>query len=373
MRWSSAFIPTRRDKPAEAETRGHELMLRAGMIKQLSSGIYSYLPPGYRVIRKLEEVVRQEMVRVGAQELFMPAMQPREIWDETGRWDKYGSNMVKFRDRNNRAYGLAPTHEEAVTDIVRALVLSYRQLPLSLFQIQTKFRDEARPRFGVIRAREFSMKDAYSFDIDEQGLDRSFQAMFDAYVRILQRLRLPSIAVEADSGAIGGTGSVEFMIPTGTGEDQIIYCDGCGYAANIEKAVSRYEPYYFDGDMLSTEIVPTPHASTIDEVSAFFDVPAQRFIKTLIYYADNTPIAALIRGDHEVNEVKLANAVGCQELVLADARTIEEITHARVGFAGPVGIDRIPIYCDDAVPLMRNALTGANQDDAHIIHFNYIQ
>jgi prolyl-tRNA synthetase len=366
MLFSRLLIPTLKETPSEAEAISHKLLLRAGMIRKVASGIYDYLPLGLRVLRKVEAIVRVEMDRAGAQEVLLPAVQPGELWQESGRWDVYGKELLRFLDRHEREYCFGPTHEEIITDLVRREVHSYRQMPLNLYQIQVKFRDEIRPRFGLIRSREFIMKDAYSFDLDESGAEACYQAMYDAYNRIFQRCGLRFKVVEADTGPIGGSFSHEFMVLAETGEDLLASCDACAYAANLEKAeitldLSGAEP----APGGEPEAVPTPNVRTVEEVAAFLGVTSRDIIKTLIYETDRGPVAVLIRGDHEVNEVKVRNLLGVSELMLAGLIRVQEITGAEVGFAGPVGL-KIPIYADQAVARMTAGVTGANRDGHHL-------
>jgi prolyl-tRNA synthetase len=372
MRYSEMFLPTVREVPSDAEVTSHQLMLRAGMIRKLTSGVYSYLPLGYRVIRKFEQIVRDEMNRAGAQEIFMPTVQPAELWQESGRWTHYGKELLRFRDRNDRECCLGPTHEEVVTDLVRNEVKSYRQLPVNLYQIQTKFRDEIRPRFGVMRCREFGMKDAYSFDADGEGADISYQKMFDAYNRIFTRCGLKFRSVEADTGSIGGSFSHEFLVTADSGEDAMVYCTSCKYAANLEKAeVPRPGEKPVDQkDFLPLEEVHTPDVRSIEEVCAFLKVTPQDVIKTLIFSADGQAVAILIRGDEEVNEIKVKNYLGCNELELAMDDMIREVTNSPRGFAGAIGI-KCRILADYSLMSMKNVVMGANKEDYHIRNVNF--
>jgi prolyl-tRNA synthetase len=348
-------------------------MLRAGLIRKLTSGIYTYLPAGLKAIRKVENIIREEMNRAGAVEVLMPAVQPAELWQESGRWDYYGPELLRFKDRHNRDACLGPTHEEVITDLVRREIHSYKQLPVNFYQIQTKFRDEIRPRFGIMRGREFIMKDAYSFDADEAGADRSYEIMVDTYNRIFRRCGLRFRAVEADTGTIGGSFSHEFMVLADTGEDQIVNCLRCAYAANLEKAEVKPAGYNETGPdgaaPMPVEEVETPGQRTIEEVAAFLSVPPEQLIKTLLFRADGEAVAVLIRGDHEVNEAKLRGLLGAEQVELADLRLIEEVTGAPVGFAGPVGL-KAKIVADHAVRTMRNAVTGGNRQDLHLRHVN---
>jgi len=371
MLYSQLYVPTLREKPAEAEIVSHQLMLRAGFIRKLTSGIYSFLPLGVRSIRKMEAIIREEMNRAGAQEVLLPALQPAEIWQESGRWDKYGNELFRFQDRHNHDYCLGPTHEEVITDLVRHEVRSYRQLPVNLYQIQTKFRDEIRPRFGLMRGREFGMKDGYSFDRDEEGAGKTYQKMFEAYQRIFTRCGLQFKAVEADSGAIGGSYSHEFMVLAESGEDAILACTVCSYAANAERAesVDRFQADSNEGHK-AREKKFTPGQRTVEEVTRFLSIPPQRLVKTLIYQTEHGPVAVLVRGDQEVNETKLSKGLDCQELILADALKVQELTGAPVGFAGAVGLS-LPIWADQTLKGLKNFVMGANEADAHWINLNW--
>ena len=363
-------MPTLREVPAEAEIASHRLMLRAGLIRKLAAGIYSYLPLGLRTLKKVEEIVREEMDRAGAQELLMSALLPAEAYQASGRWEVFGPSMFKLKDRGDRDFCLGPTHEELFTQCVIDNVKSYKEYPMTLYQIQTKYRDEGRPRFGVIRSREFVMKDAYSFDLDQKGLDESYQKMYDAYNRIFTRLGLDFTVVDADSGAMGGSGSQEFMVKSPVGEDGIAYCDDCGYAANYEKCECIPEPVeQIEGDLELLKI-ETPNAHTIDELVESLGMSAHNFAKTIIYRADDKYIAAMVRGDRDVNEVKLKNLVGCtDDLELAEPGMVREITKAQVGFAGPIGLG-IPVYADKEVEMMKNFVVGANETDMHYKNVN---
>ena len=370
MLFSRLLIPTLKENPAEAEAVSHRLLLRAGMIRKLTSGIYNYLPLGLRVLRKVERIVREEMDRAGAQEVLMPAVQPAELWQESGRWQIYGKELLRFQDRHGRECCFGPTHEEVITDLVRKEVHSYRQLPLNLYQIQVKFRDEIRPRFGLIRGREFIMKDAYSFDADEAGAEACYRRMYDAYNRIFSRCGLSFKVVEADSGPIGGSFSHEFMVLADTGEDLLASCTSCDYAANLEKAEVALEPGSPEPPVGGApEAVPTPNVRTVEEVAAFLKVTPADIVKTLIYETEEGPVAVLIRGDHEVNEVKVKNRLGVTDLILAGLIRVQELTGAEVGFAGPVGL-KLPIYADQAVVRMNAMITGANRDNYHLSRVN---
>jgi len=368
MRFSNYYAPTLKEAPGDAEVISHKLLVRAGMIRKLTSGIYTYLPMGYRTLKKVEAIVRQEMNRAGAQEIFMPTVQPGDLWKETGRWEFYGKELLRINDRHGRDYCLGPTHEEVITDLVRGEVRSYRQLPLNLYQIQTKFRDEIRPRFGLMRCREFIMKDAYSFDADEDGAEKSYRVMYEAYKKAFDRLGLKYRAVEADSGAIGGSFSHEFMVLADTGEDTIVYCTDCEYAANLEKAeVSCAIEPCEDACSMCLE-VETPNMHTVEEVSGFLKVPHKRIVKTLLYEADGKAVAALVRGDRELNEVKLKNLLGAAELNLATPEQVKAWSGAPVGFAGPVGLSVEAVYADNELCCETDYVTGANKADTHLIH-----
>jgi prolyl-tRNA synthetase len=371
MRYSEMHLPTGREIPSDAEVVSNQLMIRAGMIRKLTSGIYSYLPLGYRVIRKVEQIIREEMNKAGAQEVHLPMVQPAELWQESGRWTYYGKELLRFRDRNDRDYCLGPTHEEVITDLVRHDIKTYRQLPRNLYQIQTKFRDEVRPRFGVMRCREFGMKDAYSFDADEAGAEKSYEKMFAAYNNIFRRCGLKYRPVEADSGSIGGSFSHEFMVMAESGEDAIVFCEKCNYAANLEKAevAGPEKTAVPEKDWLPVESVETPNVRTIDEVSAFLKVSPEQIVKTLIFNADGKPCAVLIRGDQEVNEIKVKNYVGAAELTLADDEMILKATGAPRGFAGAVGI-KTRVIADYSVMNLINMVTGANKEDYHLKNVN---
>lgn len=370
---TKTFIPTLKEVPADAELVSHKLMVRAGMIRKLAAGIYNYLPLGMTALANVAQIVREEMNRAGAIELAMPAIQPRELWEETGRWKIMGKELLRIKDRHDRDFCFGPTHEEVVTDIVRHDIRSYRQLPINLYQIQTKFRDEIRPRFGLMRGREFIMKDAYSFDADQAGAEKSYQAMYDAYCRIFERCGLNYRAVEADTGAIGGNFSHEFMVLADSGEDLILACDKCSYAANAELAqiaAPDSPPPTIDPSKMETfKKVDTPNMKTVEEVTQFLGISPDRLIKTIVMTADGKPVAALVRGDHEVNIVKVRKALGADEVELADAKTVEDTTNAPVGFAGPHGL-KIKIVADHAVNGIVNAVVGANAADAHFTGAN---
>ena len=367
MRWSRTLITTLRDDPQEAEIASHKLMVRAGLIRKLSGGLYTFMPFGVRALQKVTQIVREEMNRAGAQEILMPALQPAELWEKSGRLSTMGPGMFKLRDRAERLMALGPTHEEVVTELMSGEVNSYRQLPCTVYQIQTKFRDEIRPRFGLMRAKEFIMKDAYSFDTSFEAADASYQAMYDAYTRIFKRCGLLARAVEADTGDIGGKWSHEFMVLADSGEDGIIDCPVCGYAANQERAERKLAVNTTEVSGGAIETVATPHVRTIDDLMKFFSCSGDRFIKTLIYVADGKPVAALVPGDRELNEHKFKRFLGVKKLELADDATIQRVTGAPVGFAGPVGL-AIPVYADQALNGALDRITGANKADTHIKH-----
>ncbi|MCP1355552.1 proline--tRNA ligase [Aneurinibacillus migulanus] len=366
MKQSKLFLPTLREVPAEAEIISHQLMVRAGLMRQLVSGVYTYLPLGYRVLRKVQQIVREEMDRADAQEISMPAIQPAELWQETGRWDAYGPELMRLKDRHNRDFVLGPTHEEVVTSLVRDNLNTYKKLPINLYQIQTKYRDEVRPRFGVIRSREFIMKDAYSFDTTREGLDKSYDSMYDAYTRIFTRTGLTFRAVEADAGAIGGKGTHEFMALSEIGEDTIAYCTSCDYAANLEKAEVVYKPAAEEStSQIEMEKVSTPDVKTIEQLMNHFDMEARQMIKALVFKADDRFVVALIRGDHELNDIKLKNIVDANVLTMATEAEMSKLG-VPVGFVGPINLpDDIEVYADSAVRDMKIAVTGANEKDYH--------
>ena len=367
MRWSRTLIPTLREVPQDAEIPSHQLMLRAGLIMKLSGGLYTLLPLGLKALRNVERIVREEMNRAGALEVLMPALQPREIWDQSGRYEVLRSAMFKIRDRQDREMVLGPTHEEVITDLAARQIGSYKQLPKTFYQIQTKFRDEIRPRFGLMRAKEFSMKDAYSFDVSWEAADKSYQAMYDAYVRIFKRCGLDTKVVEADTGAMGGNFSHEFMVLADSGEDGLVECEGCAYAANLERAERALYPFQPETTDKSPEPVATPDCRTIEQVASFLKIKPHLLIKTLIYVAGGNPIAVLVPGNRDLNEHKLARALGGVPLQMADDPTIAKVTGAPVGFAGPVGL-KIPVYADQALKSPRVYVTGANKADTHLLN-----
>ncbi|BFU96306.1 MAG: prolyl-tRNA synthetase [Nitrospira sp.] len=371
MRTSQLLLPTLREDPGEAETVSHRLMLRSGLIRKVAAGIYTYLPLGLRIIRKVEDIIRQEMNRAGAQELLMPVASPAELWRETGRWDYYGKELLRFKDRHERDFCLGPTHEEVITDLVRREVRSYRQLPLNFYQIQTKFRDEIRPRFGLMRGREFIMKDAYSFDADEAGARASYQKMYDAYHRIFTRCGLTFRAVEADTGLIGGTSSHEFMVLADTGEETVVYTETGAYAANVERAELLPPEDDSTEERRPLRPVHTPNCRTVEEVTTFLKIDPTRLIKTLLYTAGDQTIAVLVRGDHDANEIKIRRVLGVTEVELAGQTVVETLTGAPVGFAGPVGLTGVRVIADHAVKTARNAVVGGNQADTHYVDVNW--
>ncbi|HUH05910.1 MAG TPA: proline--tRNA ligase [Kofleriaceae bacterium] len=364
MRWSRAFIPTLKEVPADAQVPSHVFLMRGAYIRKLAAGIYNFLPLGWRVVRKIEEIVRDELDRAGCQEVLMPAAIPAELWQESGRWSEYGPELLRFKDRKGSDFCFGPTHEEVIVDMVRRDTKSYRDLPLNLYQIQGKFRDELRPRAGLMRGREFIMKDAYSFDVSQDKARESYQEMYEAYARIFSRCGLEFRTVEADTGAIGGSLSHEFQVLAETGEDNIVACTACDYAANVEQAELRLpaEPGISGAGELTR--VATPKAKTIEEVTAFLKVPPSSLIKTLIYMADGNPVAVLVRGDRGVNEVAVKKLTGAIELFLGREGQVKEATGAPSGFAGPVGLS-IPVYADHELRGATGAVTGANEADAH--------
>lgn len=371
MKASRLFFPTLKETPKEATINSHILMLRAGMVRKLASGLYAYLPMGHRMHKKVVQIVEEEMDRVGGQEFLPPILTSRELWEESGRYELMGPLMFRLKDRHSQDYVLGPTHEEAFTDLVRQGLNSYRQLPLIVYQIYKKFRDEIRPRFGVMRGREFTMKDAYSFHIDADDLDKTYQAMRQAYRRIFTRCGLDTVPVQADSGSMGGKASEEFMVRSHIGEDTIIECPKCGYIANSERAECKIHYTQSSENQLNLEKVHTPNIKTIEDLTKFFSATGENFIKSLIYQSeDGEKIMVLIRGDLDVNEIKLNNAMGGKEFTLADDKAVYEVTKAPVGFAGPIGITGIKIIADESVKYMVNAITGANQKDYHYKNVN---
>jgi prolyl-tRNA synthetase len=369
MRFSKLFGKTLRQAPAEAESVSHQLLLRAGMIAQEAAGIYSYLPMGWRVLKKIENVIREEMDKSGGQELMLPVLQPFELWQQSGRYVSFGRSLFTLTDRKEHTLALGPTHEEVITDLVHRYVQSYRELPILLYQIQTKLRDEPRPRGGLLRVREFIMKDLYSFDADEAGLDESYQSMCQAYTSIYARLGLPALMVEADSGAIGGKDSHEFMVLTEGGEDEVIYCSHCGYAANVEKAQFAKKKNTAEAS-LSLEEIATPGTKAIDEVADFVGVPTSQTLKSVFYHADGEFIFVIIRGDLEVNETKLRNVLKCSELRLATEGEVDEAGLVP-GFASPIGVKGVRVVADDSITSGSNFIVGANKPGYHFRNANY--
>ncbi len=378
MRMSKMHFKTLREVPAEAEIPSHILLTRAGMIRKLVSGVYGFMPLGWRTLRKIEQIVREEMDAAGSQEILMSALQPSELWEESGRWYQYGPELFRLKDRNDRQFCLGPTHEEIFTDIVRSDISSWRQLPQNLYQIQHKYRDEARPRFGLMRSREFIMKDAYSFDLDEAGLDKSYQDMYDAYTKIFTRCGLTFRPVEADSGAIGGSNSHEFTALSEVGESEIAYCENCDMAATSERAACVDE-VPADEEMLAMEKVHTPGTKTIEEVCDFLKLPKEKSIKALLFvtydenYEQNGYVAAFIRGDRELNMTKLINALDIPEhaIEFADEKAMGAVTGAVGGFTGPVGLHDCTIVVDSELPAHKNMCAGACEEDHHLINVNY--
>jgi len=368
IRYTQYLMPTTKETPSDAEVVSHRLMLRGGFIQKVASGIYTYLPAGLKVLRKVERILREEMDRAGAQEVLMPAVIPSELWKESSRWDAYGKELLRFKDRADREFCLGPTHEEVITDLVRRLVRSYRQLPLNLYQIQDKFRDEIRPRFGLMRGREFFMKDAYSFDVDEAGAKESYRKMYEAYCRIFRRMGLDFRAVEADTGNIGGSSSHEFMVIADSGEDAIVSCASCAYGANVEKAEC---PAPAEGTVGSRDAGParkvsTPGRKTIDEVSGFLGIEPGALIKTLLFETSAGDAAVLVSGAHEINEIKVRNFLGAEWVRLAEEPKVRELTGAPSGFAGPVGLS-VRTIADHSVRSIASGATGANEKDAHLV------
>jgi len=375
MRQSRHLGKTLKETPNEAQTIAHQLMLRAGYIKQISAGIYTYMPLLFRVIQKVSNIIREEMNKKGAEELLMPALQPRELWEESERWERYtkiDGIMFAFKDRRGGAVCLGPTHEEIITDVVRREVNSYKDLPLLLYQIQNKFRDEIRPRFGLMRTREFIMKDAYSFDIDEKGLNRTYESMFEAYHNICKRCGFKYRCVEADSGSIGGKSSHEFMVLADTGEDTILYCNNCDYAANIERAESKLEEQLENEEKKEMKAILGTGIIGVKPLAEFLKIPVWKTTKTMIYQADEEVVAVMVRGDCDVHEIKVQNYLKCDTLQLATPETIKQITGANIGYAGPVGLpENIKILADNYTNHRINFECGANKTDYHNINVNF--
>jgi len=372
MKWTKYFIPTLKEVPSEAEAVSHRLMIRAGLIRKLVSGAYTYLPLGLRVLKKVENIIREEMDKKGALELFLPSLQPVELWHESGRYKALGEDLIKFKDRHNRVMVFGPTHEEVITALARDHIRSYRQLPITLYQIQTKFRDEVRPRFGVIRSREFIMKDAYSFDRDNEGLDESYKKMYEAYEAIFKRCVLKVLAVEADTGVMGGDVSHEFMMLAESGEDLLAHCESCGYAASLSVAEVKGEGLRVKGASKDKPLkeVDTPGVSTIEKVGELLKVKPGQMVKTLVYVADGKPVAVLIRGDHEANEAKIKKYLKAGTLDMATEDIIKKATGGPLGFSGPVGLKELEIIADNAIKGMVDFVAGANKKDKHFIDVN---
>lgn len=371
MRYTQYFLPTLKETPGDAEVISHQLMARAGMIRKVAAGIYDYLPFGLRVIRKVENIVREEMNRAGAIELLMPAINPADLWKQSGRWQEYGKELLRLKDRKDTEFCVGPTHEEVVTEIVRGTVSSYRQLPLNLYQIQTKFRDELRPRFGLMRGREFIMKDAYSFDVDDAGADVSYQKMYQAYRRIFERCGLEFRAVEADSGTIGGSFSHEFMVLAETGEDAIVSCGSCDYAANVEKAELRAPVGEASAPTMPLGKVATPNLKSIDDVAAFLKEKPQQMVKTLMLQNEREEtVAVLLRGDRKLNEVKLCNYLDCNHMQMADEALVRKITGSPTGFSGPIGLS-CRVIADQDLATMSDFGLGANEENFHLTGANH--
>ena len=382
MRMSKLFVQTLREFPSDAEVISHKLLVRAGYIRKLTNGVYNYLPLMWRVLKKVENIVREEMDAAGAQELLMPFVQPAELWQESGRWDVYGKELMRLKDRHSREMCLGPTHEEVITSIGREGIRSYKQLPVNLYQIQSKFRDEIRPRFGLLRGREFIMKDAYSFDADEAGLDKSYKIMADAYKRIFDRCGLETKMVQSDSGAIGGSVSHEFMVlvnedaENNAGENDVFYCSKCGYSANSNHAISILNEVETDGKFAEAKIVDTPHTRTIEELAEFLKVPATVICKALVYVVDGKYVVALIRGDRTVEETKLMNVFAGNDIRIARNDEIEEIMNASgfnaiPGFIGPKGLKNVQLVADETVKNLKNFVIGCNQTDKHLVGANW--
>jgi prolyl-tRNA synthetase len=370
MRLSRYILPTLKEDPSDAVVMSHRLMIRAGLIRKESAGMYIYLPLGWRVLAKIINIVREEMDRAGALEFLMPELTSADLWRESGRWNDMGPEMFRVRDRNGVEYALAPTHEEAFTGVMRGLISSYRDLPKNVYQINTKFRDEIRPRFGVIRSKEFIMKDAYSFDMDDKGLEESYQTMRKTYRRIFERCGLETIPVEADTGAMGGRDSEEFMVPSEVGEEVLLLCGSCGYRANRERAEYMHAEKKQGGNPVPLSEVPTPDVKTIDDLTEFFKRPAGVFLKSIIYEADGAPLMAVVTGDREINEQKLARAAGAGRIELGSEEVVERVTGAPVGFAGPVTKKNFRMLHDLAVMNVVNGITGANKKDVHFTGVN---
>ena len=365
MHFSKLFIPTLKESPADAEVISHKLMVRAGMIRQLASGIYSILPLGLRVLRKVEQIIREEMNQIGGQEVFLPSIQPAELWVESKRWDFYGKELLRIKDRHGREFCYGPTHEEVITDIVRREIKSYRQLPILLYQIQTKFRDEVRPRFGIMRGREFMMKDAYSFHADEKDTQHTYHQMAKAYTKIFDRCGLKFKQVQADSGTIGGSFSHEFAVLADSGEDEIGFCETCDFASNLEMAESKPpSPSAPPSTPQDLKEVETPGKKSVKEVAGFLNLPAQQIVKTILLENENGLVTGLVRGDHEINLVKMKNLIGCEWLQPAGEKTFSKHPELHRGYIGPVGLD-LPVYADHEISVLHDFVTGANKPSTH--------
>lgn len=378
MKMSKIFVQTLREFPSDAEVISHKMLARAGYIRKLTSGVYNFLPLMWRVLKKVENIVRDEMDKAGAQELLMPFVQPKELWIESGRWEAYGKELMRLKDRHNREMCLGPTHEEIITSIARDVLKSYKQLPTNLYQIQSKFRDEVRPRFGLLRGREFIMKDAYSFATSQEELDKEYANMWQAYTNIFKRCGLETKAVQSDSGAIGGSVSHEFMVITDTdaGENDVFYCEDCDYAANSNHAVSKLPQAIVEGNFDKAEIVDTPNTHSIEELCEYLKIPSSIILKTLVYIIDKKPVLALIRGDKQVEETKLLNSVGGIEIRIATSGEIEELMqnhgfNAIPGFIGPKGFEDLTIVADETVKELKNFVVGVNQNDVHLVGANF--
>ncbi|MBT7522272.1 MAG: proline--tRNA ligase [Nitrospina sp.] len=366
MHYSKLLIPTLKESPADAEVISHKLMVRAGMIRQIAAGIYSILPMGLRVLRKVEQIIREEMNKIEGQEVFLPSVQPAELWAESGRWDFYGKELLRFKDRNNREFCYGPTHEEVITDIIRREVKSYRQLPIILYQIQTKFRDEVRPRFGIMRGREFTMKDAYSFHATEESTQETYSSMASAYSKIFKRCGLDFKMVEADSGTIGGNFSHEFVVLANSGEDCIGFCDSCDYASNLEKAATKTLSTDIKSPLLEKlKEVTTPNKKSIEQVTQFLQVSPKKLIKTIVFETDQGLVAGLVRGDRQINPIKLKNLIDCEWLIPASEELVTKTTGLPCGYLGPVEI-KLKVFADKEIPLMSNSITGSNKIDTHL-------
>lgn len=373
MKLSNLFFNTLRETPADAEVISHQLLVRAGYIRKLTSGVYNYLPLMLRVIKKISNIIREEMDAAGAQEMLMPILQPEELWQETGRWDLYGKELMRLEDRHGRMGALGPTHEEVITSLARDEIKSYRQLPINLYQIQDKFRDEIRPRFGLLRGREFLMKDAYSFDADEEGLELSYQKMTQAYINIFNRCGLETRMVRSDSGAIGGSVSHEFMVLTRTqsGENDVLFCDSCDYAANSNRAESKMLPADTEGMFTESKEVHTPGIKSIEDLANFFNIPESAICKSLIYIVDNKrAVMALVRGDRAIEETKLKNALNADDIRIASDAEVKEYLGAEPGFMGPTGV-KIQVVGDESIRDLKNFVVGINKEDKHLVGANW--